>query len=615
MLLKGVVFALSILTAIAVPVLLTVIRAGDRDGSSESLPPLAIPVARVVLYPALLLAFSCFGWSLGSKFRQRGDFARLCRTCRWPALTVLLCSILLHLHEPHRFKIVYDEHSLAATAMNMHLNREASMPLRAHFIDGQFSVLASVVDKRPPAFPFLVSVLHDLTGYRPDNAMVLNAALTPVLLGLLCLLGYYMGGTRCGILAALLGTALPLLAMSVTSGGTELLNACGILALIVATRAYLRSGAPHDAWLMILIVVILAHVRYESILYAFVPVAAILLRWVSTRELRLTWRIVLSPLMLATCLLCQCIFWSTADQSLEIEHGETVPFTPANIPANLGHAFYFLFNFENDMPNSWLLSLVGCITAVIAAVYVGSNAKSFLRRPDGVLACALVAVPAGAAYVILLTYYWGQLDDPAVMRLSIPLHLFFVLTICAALRRALENRTAAAWIIGATCLHIAMISIPSAARATTTNGLFASRDIEWFSHYLQRQTTEDTFVLAESALPAIINHRPAIPSFLIKERTPTIRRLLGSGIYGDFIVFQRLRIDPATGLAVETSKHPIPTSYRLETLAEKRFRPNIISRISRLSSIAQDPDADVDVEPTSFQSEDELRQHLLKLYP
>lgn len=40
------------------------------------------------------------------------------------------------------------------------------------------------IDKRPLLYPFLVSLAHDLTGYRVLNAFLVNVALHPLLLGL-----------------------------------------------------------------------------------------------------------------------------------------------------------------------------------------------------------------------------------------------------------------------------------------------------------------------------------------------------------------------------------------------------------------------------------------------
>ena len=102
-------------------------------------------------------------------------------------------SVLL-VHESFGFKIVMDELMLLGTSMSMHLDRVALTPLRGNDIQGAFVVLDGIVDKRPLFFPFLVSIVHDLSGYRPENAFFLNGLLTFVLLGLTWSLGRRLAG-------------------------------------------------------------------------------------------------------------------------------------------------------------------------------------------------------------------------------------------------------------------------------------------------------------------------------------------------------------------------------------------------------------------------------------
>lgn len=61
-----------------------------------------------------------------------------------------------------------------------------------------------------------MSVLHDLTGYRPENVFALNTVLTFGLLGLAYLTGRNIGGRGAGAVAVLLLTSLPLLAQNAT---------------------------------------------------------------------------------------------------------------------------------------------------------------------------------------------------------------------------------------------------------------------------------------------------------------------------------------------------------------------------------------------------------------
>ena len=94
--------------------------------------------------------------------------------------------------EPAEFKVVMDEPLLAATAQSMHHDRMALIAGRGVDVNGYYNLLDGSVDKRPLLYPFLVSVLHDLTGYRVSNSFLLYALFTPFFWLLIWSLGRFI---------------------------------------------------------------------------------------------------------------------------------------------------------------------------------------------------------------------------------------------------------------------------------------------------------------------------------------------------------------------------------------------------------------------------------------
>ena len=64
-------------------------------------------------------------------------------------------------------------------------------------------------------------MVHDLTGYRPANAFVLNGVLTFGFLGMVFHLGRVLAGRMAGWLGVVLFAGLPLLGQNSTGGGFE----------------------------------------------------------------------------------------------------------------------------------------------------------------------------------------------------------------------------------------------------------------------------------------------------------------------------------------------------------------------------------------------------------
>lgn len=207
-------------------------------------------------------------------FFRMGGHRRI--SCWYLALGVLAASVWLHLHQPHQFKVMADEVNLLNISQAMHEHRYVYSPGRMAMRDGVVIAEAGHLDKRPYFFSFLVSIIHDATGYRPANALILNGLLTPLLIAGFWLLGRRLDKRLGGAVAVMALCLLPILAHVVTSGGFELYN----LTLIIWTWVFgLRAWDKPNNRRMALAAVsaaALAMGRYESILYA-VPVAVVLM--------------------------------------------------------------------------------------------------------------------------------------------------------------------------------------------------------------------------------------------------------------------------------------------------------------------------------------------------
>ena len=195
--------------------------------------------------------------------------------------------------------------------MSMHLDKTVLTPLRGDIKERSRS---RGLCKRPLFFPFLTSLVHDVTGYRPANAFGLNAGLTFLLLGLACMLGRLLAGRVAGWLAVVLLAGLPLLAHNATGGGFELLNLVMILAtMLLGVRAVEKRDAPAIT-AFCFAGLLLAQVRYESVIYLG-PVGLVVL-WVWWREGRavLSWPVIVAPLLMATGVFHLQLAASTAKQ-------------------------------------------------------------------------------------------------------------------------------------------------------------------------------------------------------------------------------------------------------------------------------------------------------------
>ena len=235
----------------------------------------------------MLLAFVLFAWYLVRSLWA--DRVQLPAKRGWwkVALFVGGMAVFLHLHERHEFKIVADEVVLSSTAMEMHFERQAAVVVRGYDYAGNFTPLNVYVDKRPLLFPFFVSLVHDLTGYRVANVFALNALLSLALTTLFYVLGRRLGGPPAGVAAVLLLCAIPLVAQNTTGGGFELLNMVMIVLTLWLGLRYAERPTTDRLCAFVLAGVLLAEARYESAVFVLPVGATIFYTWWRERRVDL----------------------------------------------------------------------------------------------------------------------------------------------------------------------------------------------------------------------------------------------------------------------------------------------------------------------------------------
>ena len=531
---------------------------------------------------AILIAYQTLSTRLPSARRLRS----LAQVHRWGLITIGLCSIFTHLHEPHQMKIYMDEPVLSATALMMHKYRQASVPYKAHLLEDQLEVINSYEDKRPYFFAFIISAVHDLTGYRPSNVFIINALLTPLLF-----LGIYwwtqaVSTRRIAILAVLLFTTLPLLAQNVTGGGFEVMNLVLILALLYCMSRYLKSPGTEWLNLMVITAVLLAQTRYESILFT-VPVAlCILIKWLRQKEIRLTWFSALAPMLLAAPLIVQQRFFA-ARVFWQLDEQEGDPFGLEFLSQNLEAAVYYFFNFNSGMTNSLLLSIVIILTLVMLPIVLKKNPKFFTERGEET-AFLLLAPFALLNFLLLMLYYWGQMNDPVVSRLGLPFMLVSLMAMPFVLNEILKSRRLPIAVNILVACYILGVTSWANSRAYFSHRLFGSLETK-----LLLQTVEEYYpnkrvlVIDKAPTPYIVHGYAAYPPKLLGLFSQRMQYLLDKEIYDEILLVKREVIDPETLELKETAEVKLDEYFESERIVGRWYRTQILSSISRVTKVKE----------------------------
>lgn len=530
---------------------------------------------------------------------------RVVRTISWPVLDfhlirrliapvvfVALVSLVLLQSQPREFKIVMDEPVLMATALQMHELSESKTTAKAYEINGNFEILAAYIDKRPTLFPFIISQLHSLTGYRATQGFWLNALLSPVFLALLFYAGNLFGERWGGYLAVLLFSTVPLLAMNMCGSGFELLNLTLLLATALAAYGYLNQSSPIRADFLVFLGVLLAHTRYESALYVGAVGLVLCFAWWQQRQIQISWGLIVAPLLLISLPLRRIIH---ADNDLLWqldEKGVTRPFSFDFLGDNLSHAFNFFYAHNLEQSNSLLLSVLFTISMfVLVGMLLSRRLRVDFKSLRGISASifgAFVIFNVG----LLMCYFWGQLDDVMATRIILPfilLQVILVVWVCAQIRWR--------WFSSSVVIMLAVVYFFAFSRPmmAQSNFLMSSTDqqeFQWTFDYIQSREESPILFISNRHLAALIQRRSGlIPETAIRNKLKIDMHLKLSTfseiLIIDFVPYASANLSDfkEEALLVEEIKR----NFETETLVQEKLNNYGEMRVSRLLSVKMDP--------------------------
>lgn len=534
----------------------------------------------------VLVAFGIFVYALGR------SFGPTLREFRWRTLdkasvvVVTLGGVVLLVHETFGFKIVMDEIMLLGTSMSMHLDKTVLTPVRGNDIQGAFEIMDGMMDKRPLFFPFLLSLLHDLTGYRPANAFWLNGALAFIFLGLVNLTGRLLAGRWAGWLGVALFAGLPLLGQNATGGGFELLNIVMILVTMLLGAWFLAQRDEPSLTALCFAGLLLAQVRYESVIF-LLPVAAIVVWvWWRDRMLPFSWPVVIAPLLMVHYPLQHRIFDLRATAwELGSKPGYEKVFSPAYIAENVQHALGFFFAKPSDHPNSLLFSTLGFLALPFFVLLLVKRFRRFRVETPVDLAVTFFSLGFAAQFALLMCYFWGKFDDPVIRRLSLPTHLGMAIAVFAVLPQ-LARPTVVRGLLVIAVFALIATGVPSMAAHAYSQEYLPGRETAWRRTFIAEQPRRDYLMIDNDSILWIAHQVSSTPVFQARgPRRPDLIFHMRNRTFSDVFVFQRYNIDPDTGRMTLRDGDDLGPDFVLETVREERLQTLTLSRISRVKEI------------------------------
>lgn len=556
-----------------------------------------VTAARMVLrsggYYFILLTFAAWLAAVWLAFRRRAPGEPPSRRELLAAgAVILLLTGLAVAHETFRSKILYDEYVLQATAHNLHFFRDNSAIVRGYEIGGTFLSLDSYVDKRPIFFPFLVSLVHDLAGYRPANVFALNTGLFALTLGLVYAIGRRLNGWRGGQLGVVLLGSLPLFAQNASGAGMELLNLCMLVVAILLGAAWLRHLDELRLTAFVLGVILLVQSRYESALYVGPAALAIALGWWRARRIVLSWPVVVAPLLLVPVALQQKVV-SNSPVMWELHDNQTSRFSVDYLAANLRGAWTFFSADGLSLANSQLLGALGA--AALGVLLVRAVVQRRSLGSLGPLPLSLLFFSGGIVAItgLMMFYYWAALSDPMAARFALAFCLLLVLAVVAAAAWADRRLPASAGLLAVAAVFTLAVSAPKQSYHFYSH--VGNDELAWEHRVVASRPPGTPLILSnKSTLPWMLERKPAILLARARAVADRLAEHLHLPDFSEILVTQSARPAAVDGQYQLVPEETLPPWIHLELVAEHRFGTKL-ARISRVVAI----DLPKDYQPSS----------------
>ena len=520
------------------------------------------------------------------KVLQTVDVAAYARQ-DWKGLCfVLFASVFVHLFQPHIMRVYNDEPAHQMVAKMMHLERENSVPEAGYALSGDLEYGARTLSYRMYFYPFLVSIVHDLTGFRPINGLLLNG-----LMGAALFLLVYLGGNRVyseggGVLAVALLLSLPLLDEAVTSYGYDVTNLAFLAAFFLALSHYVERRTPEFLNWTVLLGIGLAYSRNESALYLIVIAAVFGVFLFRIPGVTLTRIVAFSPLMLVPAIAARRVFQELMTD-LSYYGQETTNnqfFALHYIPENLIRVGQWMFDFSSTVASSPILAFVGLagLLALLVSSLSKISAKKELREIDWVLT-AFAFVVIGSFVFITLAMFWDA-DSGAAIRFLLPIHLLFVFAgvwFIANTKLPKRNFPLAIGLIGIT---IFFISIPTKMRDVREENLVFAKYAAWAADWIgQRENSRPLYVSQLNTLFLLHGH-PTVDLPTGESEIEKLGQLVAENYYSGVLVFMIEKYNAQTD-SWAPARPALPLNPRIitEVVDERRRAYNKRARFLRVT--------------------------------
>ena len=338
-------------------------------------------------------------------------------------IIALIVTVVTALAIHPALRVLADETNLLGTSKNFFFKKAATFTVSGRYYYDNFWDQGIVIDRRPPLFPFLVSLLHVLRGYSYTNVFLLNVLVLPVFVLVAYRLAKSLGGESFGVVAAVFVVVHPITLISLRSGAFDFLAAFFSLLIIKSFLDHCRVSSAETLAVLWMNLCMFCEIRYETGLF-LPPMVALLLifrlvKWSYLRPYRILYA-------LTPAFLLPRIWQAILRGNVPEQDPGAIIFGLTNFIKNARDYFKpILTPFDFHPPHSSIVIGLGVIGCVLWLRWFDRRLLSRDWHAPNLKFATMLLGWMLLQLVIVFSYIWGRAQHPAASRLVISIDTFF----------------------------------------------------------------------------------------------------------------------------------------------------------------------------------------------
>ena len=250
------------------------------------------------------MTLSCVLWGISlieTSKKEKINFQSLSVFFKYHWFALLLSLLLMILSVfiiKQDFLILADETNLLSVSQSLYNSKESLLDCSSFtYKSGAKDIIVGRLDKRPAFFPYLLSLIHSILGYRPNNVFVLNFITGFLSLFLLYYFIQLIWGRFWGLTGLVCLASYPLFIVYTNSGGFDVFNMMCSLVFFICLFKFIKNPDSLNAEVLLLWIPLIGQSRYESIMSILVALPMVFYYLPKKEYSNFSYRFVIFPLL------------------------------------------------------------------------------------------------------------------------------------------------------------------------------------------------------------------------------------------------------------------------------------------------------------------------------